>query len=300
MSELLQQMLAAARIDGSGLRRVVDAALDEDLRYGPDATSEATTRADQVAAGCVAARQSGIVCGVPVALAVLDAVRFPLSGVTVVRRDGEAIKAGAVVLRLSGPLRPLLLAERTLLNFMTRLSGVATATNAWVEALQGTNCTVRDTRKTTPGLRELEKYAVRCGGGTNHRLGLGDAALIKDNHIATAGGVTQAVAAVRSSFPTMSLEVECDTLDQVLEALDAGCTLILLDNMDEAGITAALAAARRFPAVRFEASGAMTLKRAVAIARAGVDYIAVGAITHSAPALDLGLDLVAAHRADGR
>jgi nicotinate-nucleotide pyrophosphorylase (carboxylating) len=293
-------MLTAAKIDGPGLRRVVDAALDEDLRYGPDTTSEATTRADQEATGHVAARQPGIVCGVTVALAVLDAVRFPLSGTTIVRRDGEAIEAGDVVLRLSGPLRPILLAERTLLNFMTHLSGVATATNAWVEALQGTNCTVRDTRKTTPGLRELEKYAVRCGGGTNHRLGLGDAALIKDNHIATAGGVTQAVAAVRSSFPAMSLEVECDTLDQVLEALDAGCTLILLDNMDVAGITAALAAARRFPAVRFEASGAMTLRRAVAIARAGVDYIAVGAITHSAPALDLGLDMVIANRAEGR
>ena len=196
------------------------------------------------------------------------------------------------MLRIRGPLRELLGAERTMLNFLTHLSGIATATRAWADALAGTGCAVRDTRKTTPGLRQLEKYAVRCGGGINHRMGLGDAALIKDNHVAAAGGVAAAIAAVRAAAPGLPLEVECDTLAQVRQALDAGATLILLDNMGLAELRAAAGVAARYPAARLEASGGLRLEEARAVAATGVDFVAVGALTHSSPALDLGLDLL--------
>jgi len=284
--------LAAIGIDARELHDLVEIALSEDLHYGPDVTSEATIPLDQRADADVVAREPGVVCGVTVAIAVLESVRFPLSGVTIIHRDGEVIEAREPVLHLSGPLRPLLLAERTMLNFMTHLSGVATSTRAWVRALEGTKCKVRDTRKTTPGLRQLEKYAVRCGGGMNHRMGLGDAALIKDNHIAAAGGITRAVSAIREAYPDLTLEVECDTLEQVLEAVEAGCSQILLDNMSLEEITSAVAIARRLPGVCVEASGGMTIEHARVVADAGVDYIAVGSLTHSAVALDLGLDIV--------
>ena len=197
------------------------------------------------------------------------------------------------MLRVRAPLRELLGAERTLLNFLTHLSGIATATRAWSDALAGTGCAVRDTRKTTPGLRQLEKYAVRCGGGRNHRMGLGDAALIKDNHIVAAGGIGPAIAAVRSAAPGLPLEVECDTLPQVRQALDAGADLILLDNMSLADLRAAVTMTRGHPGVRLEASGGLRLETARAVAGTGVDYVAVGALTHSSPALDLGLDIPA-------
>lgn len=292
MNERLDTMLGDAHIDAAELDRLIEIALTEDLRFGPDVTSDATISNDQHSEAVVVARQPGIVCGVPVALAVLEAVGFPQSGVTIVHQDGDTVGANDVILHLYGPLRPLLLAERTLLNFMTHMSGVATATNAWVRALEGTNCEVRDTRKTTPGLRQLEKYAVRCGGGTNHRMGLGDAALIKDNHIAAAGGITRAVAAIRAANPDIDLEVECDTLAQVREAVEAGCSLILLDNMDVEDIKSAVEVVCGAPGVRTEASGGMTLDNAGVVARAGVDYIAVGSLTHSVVALDLGLDIV--------
>ena len=197
------------------------------------------------------------------------------------------------MLRVRAPLRELLGAERTLLNFLTHLSGIATATRAWSDALAGTGCAVRDTRKTTPGLRQLEKYAVRCGGGRNHRMGLGDAALIKDNHIVAAGGVGPAIAAVRSAAPGLPLEVECDTLPQVRQALDAGADLILLDNMSLADLRAAVTMTRGHPRARLEASGGLRLETARAVAGTGVDYVSVGALTHSSPALDLGLDIPA-------
>jgi nicotinate-nucleotide pyrophosphorylase (carboxylating) len=193
---------------------------------------------------------------------------------------------------LEGSLRALLVAERTLLNFMTHLSGVASATYAWSRALEGTDCRVRDTRKTTPGLRQLEKYAVRCGGGMNHRMGLGDAALIKDNHVAATGSITAAIDDVRRRYPDVPLEVECDTLEQVEEALSAGCSLILLDNMSVRQIEEAVELARPFLDVRLEASGGLTLSSAAEVAATGVDYVAVGALTHSVRALDLGLDLL--------
>jgi nicotinate-nucleotide pyrophosphorylase (carboxylating) len=233
-----------------------------------------------------------VLAGVPVVLAVLDVAGIPCAESGVLRADGDLIEAGAGVLRIRAPLRALLGAERTLLNFLTHLSGIATATRAWVDALAGTGCAVRDTRKTTPGLRQLEKYAVRCGGGLNHRMGLGDAALIKDNHVAAAGGITAAIKAVRAAAPSLPLEVECDRLDQVRAALDAGAGLILLDNMGLADLRAAVAMARRYPQARLEASGGLRLETARAVAETGVDYVAVGALTHSSPALDLGLDLL--------
>jgi nicotinate-nucleotide pyrophosphorylase (carboxylating) len=170
---------------------------------------------------------------------------------------------------------------------------VATTTRAWVDAVAGTGCAVRDTRKTTPGLRQLEKYAVRCGGGVNHRMGLGDAVLVKDNHVAAAGGITAAIRAVRDAAPGLPLEVECDHLDQVRDALAAGAGLILLDNMHLADLHAAVTLARQYPAARLEASGGLCLRMARAVAETGVDFIAVGALTHSSPALDLGLDMLA-------
>jgi nicotinate-nucleotide pyrophosphorylase (carboxylating) len=175
---------------------------------------------------------------------------------------------------------------------MGRLSGVATLTRAYVDLVEGTGARIVDTRKTTPGLRALEKYAVRCGGGLNHRMGLGDAALIKDNHVAAAGGVAPAIKAVRAVAPGLPLEVECDDLDQVQEALDAGAELILLDNMGLAALRAAVGLARGYPSVQLEASGGLRLDQARAVAETGVDFVAVGTLTHSSPALDLGLDLL--------
>ena len=287
----VRDALEAAGLDVDGVTDLVARALAEDLRDGPDVTTEATVAATTIATGDVVARARGVVAGVAVARAVLDAVAFPPDGVTVVRDDGERVEPGDVVVTLRGPLRPLLVAERTLLNVLTHLSGVATATRAWADALAGTGCVVRDTRKTLPGLRDLEKYAVRCGGGRNHRRSLGDAALIKDNHVAAAGGVAAAVRAVLERAPDVVVEVECDTLDQVREALGAGARLVLLDNMDLDQLRAAVALARRGPAVVLEASGGLTLAGARAVAETGVDFVAVGALTHSSPALDLGLDL---------
>ncbi len=287
------ERLLAAGLDPADTERVVRAALDEDLRYGPDLTSAATVAPQARAVAGVVARESGVLAGVPVVLAVLDAAGIPPGATEPLSADGDRIDGGAEVLRILAPLRELLGAERTLLNFLTHLSGIATATKAWADALSGTRCAVRDTRKTTPGLRQLEKYAVRCGGGLNHRLGLGDAALIKDNHVMAAGGITAAIAAVRATAPGLPLEVECDTLTQVREALDAGAVLILLDNMGLAELRAAAAIASRYPKARLEASGGLRLEAARAVAETGVDYVAVGALTHSSNALDLGLDVLA-------
>jgi nicotinate-nucleotide pyrophosphorylase (carboxylating) len=308
--------LRTAGLDPAEVERAVRAALEEDLRYGPDVTSAATAPPGARATAEVVARAPGVLAGLPVALAVLDAVGVPAgaaeaeaagagaagagaAGAGAVSddrgsavEDGDRISEGTVVLRIQAPLRELLGAERTLLNFLTHLSGIATATRAWADALAGTGCAVRDTRKTLPGLRQLEKYAVRCGGGLNHRMGLGDAALIKDNHVAAAGGVAPAIKAVRAVAPGLPLEVECDDLDQVQEALDAGAELILLDNMGLAALRAAVGLARGYPSVRLEASGGLRLDQARAVAETGVDFVSVGALTHSSPALDLGLDLL--------
>ena len=281
--------LNAAGLDPADTETVVRRALDEDLAYGPDVTSAATA-AGVAVTGDVVAREHGVLAGLPVALAVLDAAGVDIGQILPLRADGDRIAPGDAVLRVSGPAVAVLGVERTMLNLLTHLSGIATATRAWADAVAGTGAVIRDTRKTTPGLRQLEKYAVRCGGGANHRMGLGDAALIKDNHVAAAGGVARAIAAVRAAAPEVPLEVECDTLAQVRESLEAGARFILLDNMDLAGLRAAVAVAREYPGVQLEASGGLRLETARAAASTGVDYLAVGALTHSSRALDLGLD----------
>jgi nicotinate-nucleotide pyrophosphorylase (carboxylating) len=206
--------------------------------------------------------------------------------------DGMRVEPGTVVLSAFGATRSLLTAERTALNLLGHLSGIATLTRAWVDAIAGRGAAIRDTRKTTPGLRALEKYAVRCGGGVNHRMSLSDAALIKDNHVVAAGGVAAAFRAVRAAFPQLPVEVECDTVEQVDEALQAGADLILLDNMSLDSMRAAVALVRELgSSCRLEASGGLTLATAAAVAATGVDYLAVGALTHSAPVLDIGVDL---------
>lgn len=291
--------LEAAGLDPQDVRRVVAGALAEDLRYGPDATTLATVPAGARVQARAATRRAGAAAGIVIAAAVLR-THVPGAEVTVERADGDRLAAGDVLLTVSSEAHPLLTVERTVLNLLGHLSGIATVTRAWVDAVAGTGCTIRDTRKTTPGLRLLDKYAVRCGGGANHRLGLGDAVLVKDNHIAVAGSVTAAVAAVRAHAPHLPCEVEVGSLAELDEALAAGVDLILLDNFDPAGCAEAV---RRVSSgsgpdgsgqrgrVRLEASGGITLDRARAYAETGVDYLAIGALTHSAPTLDIGLDL---------
>jgi nicotinate-nucleotide pyrophosphorylase (carboxylating) len=293
LNSMVTKQLLTAGLDPGVTGQTVRGALDEDLRYGPDVTSAATAAPGARAVAGVVARERGVLAGLPIALAVLDAAGIPPESAELLRADGDLIDAGTDVMRIDAPLRELLGAERTLLNFLTHLSGIATATRAWADALSGTGCAVRDTRKTTPGLRQLEKYAVRCGGGLNHRMGLGDAALIKDNHVVAAGGVAKAIEAVRAAAPALPMEVECDNLAQVEEALAAGAELILLDNMGLADLRAAVAVAARYPLVKLEASGGLRLDMARAVAETGVDFISVGALTHSSPALDLGLDMLA-------
>ncbi|HEY1627777.1 MAG TPA: carboxylating nicotinate-nucleotide diphosphorylase [Streptosporangiaceae bacterium] len=276
-------------LDPVEVGRVVRAALAEDLKYGPDITSQTIVPAGAAGVANVVARAGGVVAGLPVAAAVVEIAGA--GSLSVARADGSVVSPGDVVATIKGPLRELLGAERTLLNVLTHLSGIATATRAWVDAVAGTGAAIRDTRKTLPGLRVLEKYAVRCGGGVNHRMGLGDAALIKDNHVAAAGSVTAAFQAVLAKAPGITIEVECDTLDQVSEALAAGAGLILLDNMSVQDMRAAVGLARAYPDARLEASGGLRLSFAREVALTGVHYLSVGALTHSSPALDLALDL---------
>jgi nicotinate-nucleotide pyrophosphorylase (carboxylating) len=282
--------LTAAGLDPAAVERVIRRALDEDLAFGPDVTTHATVPDDSRATGDVVPRSAGVLAGVPVAAAVFDLVGGPAVEVVLHAADGTPAEPGRAVLSVHGPTRALLTAERTALNLVCHLSGIATLTGRWVDAVAGTGAAIRDTRKTTPGLRALEKYAVRCGGGVNHRMALGDAALVKDNHVAAAGGLTAAVEAVRRTAPDIPLEVECDTLDQVKEALAAGVELVLLDNFDLADTVSAVEMARG-TGVRLEASGGLDLIRAADVAATGVDFLAVGALTHSAPVLDLGFDL---------
>ena len=296
ISAQLRSALAAAGLDPGGVAAVIDTALAEDLRDGPDVTTTATVPAEQSSVAAITPRQPGVLAGGPVALAVFEMVGAGFGGVSgeILVPDGGTLVPGEAALLVRGRTAALLTAERTALNLLTHLSGIATATRAWVDAVAGTGARIRDTRKTLPGLRALEKYAVRCGGGVNHRMSLGDAALIKDNHVEAAGSVRAAIAAVRSRNPSVALEVEVDTLDQFEEALAAGADLVLLDNFSTADTLAAVVRARREPRpVRLESSGGLTLARASEVAATGVDYLAVGALTHSAPALDLGLDLTA-------
>lgn len=266
---------------------LIKAAIAEDLQGGVDVTSVSTISADSTSTADFTARKSGILAGIEMVKAVLEEVG--LTEITAKKRDGEHIDAGDVLLTVSGNTRAILLAERTALNFVGHLSGIATETSKWVSAVAGTQCLVRDTRKTIPGYRQLEKYAVRMGGGTNHRMSLSDAALIKDNHIAAAGGVSEAFSAVRTAYPTAPIEIEVDTLDQLREVLPLKPDLILLDNMSPALCAEAVSIVNG--ATKLEASGGISLENAKAYADSGVDYIAIGALTHSAVVLDIGLDL---------
>ncbi|MGH3824108.1 MAG: carboxylating nicotinate-nucleotide diphosphorylase [Pseudonocardiaceae bacterium] len=280
-----------ADLDADDVHRVVSTALEEDLRYGPDATTAACVPASAVAVATVSPRRPGTLAGLPIFLAVLDAVLGTGNyEITTQRSDGDRLAAGDIVLAVRAPVAGLLTAERTALNLLCHLSGVATATAAWVDAVAGTGASIRDSRKTLPGLRSLQKYAVRRGGGVNHRMGLGDAVLIKDNHVLAAGSVTAAIAAVRAHAPALPCEVEVGTLDELDEALAAGVSLVLLDNMTVAQCAEAVRRAAE-SATELEASGGLTLDLARAYAETGVRYLAVGALTHSAPALDLGLDM---------
>ncbi|MFC4118618.1 L-aspartate oxidase [Nonomuraea zeae] len=291
MPARLAQELTAAGLDPAEVDALIDRALAEDLQEAGDVTSLATIPEGQRAAGDVVARKDGVVAG----LAVAEAVFVRLGAARTERRakDGERVRAGDVLMTVEGPVRGVLTAERTALNLLTHLSGVATLTGRWVEAISGTQARVRDSRKTLPGLRALEKYAVRCGGGVNHRMSLSDAALIKDNHVVAAGGVAEAFRAVRDRYPELPIEVEIDRLDQLEPVLDQGAEEILLDNftIEDTARAVHIAKNRAKNRVALEASGGLTLESAREVAETGVDYLAVGALTHSAPALDIALDL---------
>jgi nicotinate-nucleotide pyrophosphorylase (carboxylating) len=287
----VDQALLAAGLDADVVLDVVRRALAEDLAYGPDVTTLATVPADVLGVADLTPRKPGVLAGLPVAAAVFALAGEGRVSTTAHAEDGAAAVPGMPVLTASGPVRDLLTAERTALNLISQLSGVATLTRSLVDAVAHTDARIRDTRKTVPGLRVLQKYAVRCGGGVNHRMGLGDEALIKDNHVLAAGGIAAALAAVRAAAPNLPVEVECDTLEQVAEAIEAGAMLILLDNMSAEQMREAVALARAARGVELEASGGLTAETVRATAETGVDFIAIGALTHSAPVLDIGLDL---------
>ncbi|MGQ0624298.1 MAG: carboxylating nicotinate-nucleotide diphosphorylase [Sporichthyaceae bacterium] len=292
-SATLAAELAEAGLPVEEVLALVERALAEDLGHDlatdADVTSAATIPSDQLADADLVAREGGVIAGLAVARAVFELLSAGSARIDRHVKDGERVERGDVLMTVTGRTRDLLAAERTALNLLCRMSGTATATRAWVEALAGSNARVRDTRKTTPGLRVLDKYAVRAGGGVNHRLALHDEALIKDNHVLAAGGVVEAFTAVRERFPDLAIEVEVDCLDQLTAVLAAGADLILLDNFTPPAMRAAveLAAGR----ARLEASGGLTFADAAEVAATGVDFISVGALTHSAPILDLALDL---------
>ncbi|MFJ1753014.1 carboxylating nicotinate-nucleotide diphosphorylase [Kitasatospora sp. NPDC088134] len=285
----LAALLEDAGLDPVEVEDVAMMALSEDLAGGEDVTSVATVPAEAVATADFTARQAGVVAGLRVAEAVVSLVCEEEFEVERHVEDGDRVEPGQVLLSVRSRTRDLLTAERSALNLLCRLSGIATATRAWADALAGTGAVVRDTRKTTPGLRALEKFAVRAGGGANHRMSLSDAALVKDNHVVAAGGVAEAFTAVREAFPELPIEVEVDTIEQIAPVLAAGADLILLDNFttEQLREAVALVAGR----AKLEASGGLTLATAREVAETGVDYLAVGALTHSAPILDIGLDL---------
>ncbi|MBE3073792.1 MAG: carboxylating nicotinate-nucleotide diphosphorylase [Actinobacteria bacterium] len=278
---------------------VVDGALDEDLGGYPglDVTSSATIPATQRSTGHVAARADGVLAGIPLISLVFRAVTERIGSsevdVELLRQDGDAVHQGDVIAILRGSTRATLVGERTMLNLISRLSGVATHTRRWAGALEGTGVMVLDTRKTTPGLRALEKYAVRCGGGTNKRMGLHDVAMIKDNHKLAAGSVSAAFQAVRQAYPAVDIQVEVTTTAEALEAVAAGARFLLCDNMSVDLLRHTVESVRGTgEQVEIEATGGLTLEAARAYAETGVDFLSVGGLTHSSPILDIALDLV--------
>ncbi len=285
----LAEQLIAVGLNPLDVSEVVLRALHEDCDGDGDVTSVATISAEQMSTLDFVARAPGVIAGMPVAAAVFAILGGSSIRMSSVIRDGESVQAGTVLGSIVGSTRVLLQGERPALNLLSHLSAIATATRAWADALSDSTTKVRDTRKTTPGMRVLEKYAVRCGGGLNHRMNLSDAALIKDNHVVAAGGVARAYELIKQRYPNLPVEVEVDSMDQLAEALEVGADLVLLDNftIEELKSAVDLTGGR----AKLEASGGFTFDQAKEVASTGVDFVAVGAITHSAPVLDIGADL---------
>ena len=293
LSDATRDRLTTAGLDPDSVAATARMAVTEDLMGGIDVTSTATIPLDHRSVATFGSRGTGVVAGLAVAAAVIEVVcGDAASDFVYVVADGDRVAPGTEVARVTAPTRLLLTAERSALNLLCHLSGIATLTRRWADELAGTRARVRDTRKTTPGLRALEKYAVRCGGGANHRMGLSDMALVKDNHVAAAGGVAAAYERVRALEATIPVEIEVDTLDGLREAIEVGADEVLLDNFDvETTRAAVVYRDEHAPGVRLEASGGLTVEVARRVAETGVDFIAVGELTHSARVLDLGLDL---------
>jgi nicotinate-nucleotide pyrophosphorylase (carboxylating) len=271
------------------VQALVDLAISEDLMGGTDVTSLATIPETQISELDLVTRSPGVIAGINIAALVFLSVADKKIEIELCVEDGRKVQANSCLLTAKGSTNELLTAERTSLNFLGHLSGIATTTNKWVSEISGTNAKVRDTRKTTPGLRLLEKYAVKAGGGTNHRMSLNDQALIKDNHIVASGSIKSAVEKVKDKFPELEFEIEVDNLEQLNEALAADAKLILLDNFSIEDLKKAVVVVNK--KAKLEASGGITLENARKIAETGVDFLAVGALTHSAPVLDIGGDL---------
>jgi nicotinate-nucleotide pyrophosphorylase (carboxylating) len=271
------------------VQALVDLAISEDLMGGTDVTSLATIPETQISQLDLVTRSAGVIAGIDIASLVFLSISDKKIELEKCVNDGSVVEARTCVLSARGETVDLLTAERTALNFLGHLSGIATFTNNWVKEISGTGAKIRDTRKTTPGLRLLEKYAVRAGGGTNHRMSLNDQALIKDNHIVAAGSIKKAIEKVKDKFPELAFEIEVDNIDQLVEALSANAELILLDNFSIEDLKKAVVLVNK--KAKLEASGGITFENARKIAETGVDYLAVGALTHSAPVLDIGGDL---------
>ena len=286
ISQSLSKLITDQGLNPDAINSKVSEALSEDS-VTDDLTSQATITQSQVSEARFVTRKSGVIAGCLVAAAVLE--QCGIKEYELLVKDGQEVSANTELIRLKAETRAILKAERTALNFLSHLSGIATITNLWVKEVSSSKTAIRDTRKTTPGLRELEKYAVRMGGGLNHRMNLSDQALIKDNHIAAAGSVSQAINRVKKAAPGALIEVEVDTLEQLKEALQCSVEIVLLDNMSIEQTKAAVEIAKGSN-TKLESSGGLKLENAAAYAATGVDYLAVGALTHSAPVLDIGLD----------
>jgi nicotinate-nucleotide pyrophosphorylase (carboxylating) len=293
LSETTRRHLLDAGLDPDALAGLIRHAIAEDLMGGIDVTSTATIPAEQHSIATFGAREAGVVAGLPVVAAVIETVcGDTASEVKYLVPDASRVEPGTKVASVTASTRLMLTAERTALNLLCHLSGVASLTRKWADALDGTSATVRDTRKTTPGLRALEKYAVRCGGGANHRMGLSDMALVKDNHVAAAGGVVEAYQLVKALQESIPVEIEVDSIDGLRLAIGAGADDVLIDNFTPDQMREAVRVRNEMnPMVRLEASGGLTVETARLVAETGVDLIAVGELTHSARVLDLGLDL---------
>jgi nicotinate-nucleotide pyrophosphorylase (carboxylating) len=287
--EQVYENLRSNGLEPELVQALVDLAISEDLMGGTDVTSLATIPEIQISELDLVTRSLGVIAGINIAALVFLSVASRKIDIELCVEDGKKVEANTCLLTAKGSTIELLTAERTALNFLGHLSGIATTTNKWVNEISGTNAKVRDTRKTTPGLRLLEKYAVKAGGGTNHRMSLNDQALIKDNHIVASGSIKSAVEKVKDKFPELDFEIEVDNLDQLNEALAVNAKLILLDNFNIEDLKKAVVTVNK--KAKLEASGGITLENARKIAETGVDFLAVGALTHSAPVLDIGGDL---------